>query len=677
MQIIAPSYITDSNLTFCDIPATDSGTSEWDSTTSYVTGQRVVVNYLIDGVTPGVHKIYECTWHGTGNVNMYPPDHLNVESSYIWWTRVSATNRWRLFDLIVAPDRATVTVNVLPTVWASGEVWEPGTEWAQESYAGMRVDTTPGLIDSIAVMNANCTNLSLIMTNAGVEVYREEKISSTVTDYNGVFTGLPAYPNATASVSVRNSAGDLKIGEIVFGNSRTIGTAKYGVDVGLIDYSQKDVDAYGNFSILERSYSKRISCQFTMAAASHSGILRLLEKYRSVPLVWIISDLYSTTITYGFYRDLQVSIPYPTMAEGSVNIEGLGADYVHAEVVPDPWVPVWDGIIRLIVPDFFTMITVATPTTSKIEEAPVAIGPGQLLLTFEGADAATTWPELAQGLAADYQNACELDTAQYFSGSSSLRFPDTNSDTNYTIPGISTDFTFIARYRYTGDGEENYPIWLGKAGTGPGWLPRIEIFHSGTWMIRIYDTAGNALVNDVFTSPPAADTWATWKFVVSGRNVSFYIDNALYNTWTAAIDDPVAGMDSFWAGNYNTTAGYDFWLDLVEWSNAPSPEAIMPRLFVPNIIPTISAGCYLTQGDCTISQASPAVVGYVAHGLLNTRKVMFYTSGALPAPLVAGQIYFVSNKSDDAFNVALTSGGSTIDTTNAGSGTHSLHPLVI
>jgi hypothetical protein len=368
MQIIAPSYITDSNLTFCDIPATDSGTSEWDSTTSYVTGQRVVVNYLIDGVTPGVHRIYECTWHGTGNVNMYPPDHLNVESSYIWWTRVSATNRWRLFDLIVAPDRATVTTNVLPTVWASGEVWESGTSWAQESYAGMRVDTTPGLIDSIAVMNANCTNLSLIMTNAGVEVYREEKISSTVTDYNGVFTGLPAYPSATVSVSVRNSAGDLKIGEIIFGNARTIGTAKYGVDVGLIDYSQKDVDAFGNFSILERSYSKRIACQFTMAAANHSGILRLLEKYRSVPLVWIISDLYSTTITYGFYRDLQVSIPYPTMAEGSVNIEGLGADYVHAEVIPDPWVPVWDGIIKLIL----TVPTVSV-ATAKIEEAPMHV----------------------------------------------------------------------------------------------------------------------------------------------------------------------------------------------------------------------------------------------------------------------------------------------------------------
>jgi hypothetical protein len=471
MQIIAPSYITDSNLTFCDIPATDSGTSEWDSTTSYVTGQRVVVNYLIDGVTPGVHKIYECTWHGTGNVNMYPPDHLSIESSYIWWTRVSATNRWRLFDLIVAPDRATVTANVLPTVWASGDVWESGTEWAQESYAGMRVDTTPGLIDSIAVMNANCTNLSLIMTNAGVEVYREEKISSTVTDYNGVFTGLPAYPAATVSVSARNSAGDLKIGEIVFGNSRTIGTAKYGVDVGLIDYSQKDVDVYGNFSILERSYSKRISCQFTMAAASHSGILRLLEKYRSVPLVWIISSLYSTTIAYGFYRDLTVSIPYPTLAEGSVNIEGLGADYVHADVIPDPWVPVWDGIIRLMVPG---VPTIATPTLSKIEEAPVAVD-------------------------------------------------------------------------------------------------------------------------------------------------------------TIAINVPA-----------------------------------VPTVAAP------SAMCHIALGECTISHASPIVIGYVAHGQVNNQSVLFKTTGALNTPLSVGTWYYVANKSDDAFNISLTPGGSTIDSTGAGSGTHTL-----
>jgi hypothetical protein len=108
-----------------------------------------------------------------------------------------------------------------------------------------------------------------------------------------------------------------------------------------------------------------------------------------------------------------------------------------------------------------------------------------------------------------------------------------------------------------------------------------------------------------------------------------------------------------------------------------APVAADPALTVPDVIPDVAISCYLTLGNCTISQASPAVVGYVAHGLLDTRKVMFYTTGALPAPLVVGTVYYVINKTDDAFNVSGSSGGSAIDTTNAGSGTHSVHPLVI
>jgi hypothetical protein len=476
MQIIAPSYITDTNLIFCDISATSSEYPEWDDTVSYITGQRVSVNYEIDGITPGVHRIYECMWHTPDNLNLYPPDHVAIESGNIWWTRISATNRWRLFDQIVSPDRATVEANVNPTVWESGTVWGAGTAWAIENYASMRVDVTPGLIDSIAVMNADLTNMAVIMTDpVEGEVYNEEKVTSPVTEYNGVFGDLPAYPNATVSVSARNSAGDLAIGEIVFGRARTIGIAKYGIDVGIVDYSQKDADAYGNFSILERSYSKKIGCRFMMPILTHSGILRLLEKYRAVPLVWIISNLYSTTIAYGFYRDLQVSIPYPTLAEGSVNIEGLGADYVHATPIPDVSVPPWSGTNQVIIP--LLIPTIDEITTAVIEEAPVA---------------------------------------------------------------------------------------------------------------------------------PAALTLA-----------------------------------------------------------------------VPFIVPTLSVFSFLKVADCTISNTEPLVVTCVGHGLADDARVMFYSTGALPTPLVAGHMYFVMYIDPDTFNLSLTVGGSEIDATGAGSGTHSLYTAVV
>ena len=375
MQIIAPTYITDSTLLYCDIPAVDPDYFEWDSATTYITGQRVVVNYLEDGVTPAYHKVYECTWHGGGNIDMYPPTHLGIESGYVWWELISSTNRWRLFDNIVAPFRAVLEANVIPTIWDTGNSWQPSTAWDISSYAQMRVDVAPGDIDSVAVLNTDCTSLSIIMDDPVFgEVYNENKVSSVVSAYNGVFQDLLSYPNATVTVLIKNSITDVACGEIIFGKSREIGSAKYGIDVGIIDYSAKsDRDVFGNYNLVERAFSKRIGVNFTMPVATHSSILRLLQSYRATPLTWIVSDLYSTTILYGFYRDLQVSITHPNLAEGSVTIEGLGADYVHAEVPVDPWIPVWDGIIHLTVPDMFTLLTISVPVLTKIEEAPVVM----------------------------------------------------------------------------------------------------------------------------------------------------------------------------------------------------------------------------------------------------------------------------------------------------------------
>lgn len=58
-----------------------------------------------------------------------------------------------------------------------------------------------------------------------------------------------------------------------------------------------------------------------------------------------------------------------------------------------------------------------------------------------------------------------------------------------------------------------------------------------------------------------------------------------------------------------------------------------------------------------------------AHGCANNDFVQFTTSGTLPAPLALATNYYVINKTTNTFQVALTSGGSAIDITTAGSGT--------
>jgi hypothetical protein len=75
----------------------------------------------------------------------------------------------------------------------------------------------------------------------------------------------------------------------------------------------------------------------------------------------------------------------------------------------------------------------------------------------------------------------------------------------------------------------------------------------------------------------------------------------------------------------------------------------------------------------TISNASPAVVTLASHGFAANDPVVFSTTGTLPTGLTAGTKYFVKTVlSANTFTVSATAGGAAINTSSAGSGTHSV-----
>ncbi len=78
------------------------------------------------------------------------------------------------------------------------------------------------------------------------------------------------------------------------------------------------------------------------------------------------------------------------------------------------------------------------------------------------------------------------------------------------------------------------------------------------------------------------------------------------------------------------------------------------------------------ESQVTISVATPGVVTWTGHGFVAGQPIVFSTTGALPTGLTAGTIYYVvsAGLTADAFSVAATPGGAAIDTTAAGSGTH-------
>lgn len=88
------------------------------------------------------------------------------------------------------------------------------------------------------------------------------------------------------------------------------------------------------------------------------------------------------------------------------------------------------------------------------------------------------------------------------------------------------------------------------------------------------------------------------------------------------------------------------------------------------VLPTASAPVPKSAA-VTISQATPGVVTWTGHGLAANTPVVFTTTGTLPTGLAAGTTYYVKTVlSTDTFSVSATPGGTAIDTTGAGSGTH-------
>jgi hypothetical protein len=79
----------------------------------------------------------------------------------------------------------------------------------------------------------------------------------------------------------------------------------------------------------------------------------------------------------------------------------------------------------------------------------------------------------------------------------------------------------------------------------------------------------------------------------------------------------------------------------------------------------------------TVTIASPAIFSRVSHGLTAGSKLFFETTGLLPTGLTTGTTYYVisAGLTANSFEVAVSSGGSAVNTSGSQSGTHSAFKL--
>lgn len=273
--------------------------AEWSSSTTYSLGQ--VVDY-------GVYGTYASLQNS--NLNKAP----NTEVAY--WVRTGPTNKMAAFDSEVS----TRTTNAGSFTFA----------------------VTASSIDTVAILNALGNKVSIAVTDLSNNtlVYHSDQYldgSNTLDWYTYFFYDVDTlrtqvvFRNVSdvtpALVTIRiTSSGIAALGNYVQGSEKIIGTSQYGISAGIIDYSKKETDEFGNTTFVVRAFSKRMSASVHLTNSNINRVQRLLYSLRATPALWIASS--DTTfeeplIVFGFYKDFATEIAYPSHSICNIEIEGL------------------------------------------------------------------------------------------------------------------------------------------------------------------------------------------------------------------------------------------------------------------------------------------------------------------------------------------------------------------
>lgn len=209
------------------------------------------------------------------------------------------------------------------------------------SSSPLNITVAPGVnINSAAFLELTGNQLVVTMTNGagGPTVYSNTiNLDDTIIiewygyffePYNPrtevVLTNLPTYTNARLSMSLTGT-GIVGIGVFTYGTAYELGLTQYGASVGIKDYSVKETDIYGNATFVERAYSKRMETNLFVPNSAIAFNQKLLASVRATPCVWIGSDdsQYNPLVVFGFYKEFNTTINYPSYSLCSLTVEGL------------------------------------------------------------------------------------------------------------------------------------------------------------------------------------------------------------------------------------------------------------------------------------------------------------------------------------------------------------------
>lgn len=348
MRIVQPIAVTNSNLTLSNVPETPPAV--YSGGTTYADGDTAS-ELQADGYT---YKVYESiVGSNTGNALSDTDFWLYLGETYAAWDVgttydvddivLSATTNHR-YQALTNGESGNSLAN--PAKWLD---LGPTNRYlmfdlsnSSQTLNGETIDVTidvTGRVNSVALLNLVAATVQVIVTDVvDGEIYNRtvnliasddarnwwEYMFLPVRRYGDwTFLDLPTYNNPTVRIIITNPGGTTKIGSAVLGLSRDIGQTVYPSDVSIQDYSKKDVDEFGNYTIIIRDFAKRANLKVSSAESRVDSIYEILADLRATPCLFVGVESLRATWVYGFYKDMKWQFAGPNESYLLLDIEGL------------------------------------------------------------------------------------------------------------------------------------------------------------------------------------------------------------------------------------------------------------------------------------------------------------------------------------------------------------------
>jgi hypothetical protein len=305
-KMVSPSIVDDTTLTSSTV-AEPSGAdpAEYNAANDFTLGAFVFVG-------AGYHLIYVCIQAHTAAGGAQSP----TATGSLYWEVQQSTNRWKVFDQYIGD----------PSTRADSASW---------------VINVADVVNSVALFGLSAASVQVVMLDTdSVERYNETIVlddntgvvdwftywfSPTVRRTNLVLTDLPPYADATVTVTVTDTGETVSVGQLIVGLFESLGETMDQVDLGIDDFSRKERDVFGRFSITERDYADTMALSFVTDTSRLNYINTRLAGRRSLPTVYAVDTRYldNEYVIYGFFPTMQPLARHAEVSEIRIELEGL------------------------------------------------------------------------------------------------------------------------------------------------------------------------------------------------------------------------------------------------------------------------------------------------------------------------------------------------------------------